>query len=173
MHAFNALGQKLDDPSEVAFEVEGPGTVNGSTFIASADAAHTGATLTARVGDATGTARVRIVPDLPWKFTFDGLKDPPLSWVGARYRHVIRDIDGSPALTKITTIPKGARSRAWMGPSELSEYTISADARGARMSDQLPDIGLTAHGYVLDLMGESQQLANPHLVGTTSDGNDG
>ncbi len=26
------------------------------------------------------------------------------------------------------------------------------------MSNQLPDIGLTAHGYVLDLMGESQQL---------------
>jgi hypothetical protein len=45
-----------------------------------------------------------------------------------------------------------------MGHSDLSEYTISADARGARMSDQLPDIGLTAHGYVLDLMGESQQV---------------
>ncbi len=158
VQAFNALGQKLDNPSEVTFEVEGAGTVNGSTFIASADAAHTGATLTARAGDATGTARVRIVPDLPWKFTFDGLTDPPLSWVGARYRHVIREIDGSPALTKITTIPKGARSRAWMGQSGLSEYTISADARGARMGDQLPDIGLTAHGYVLDLMGESQQL---------------
>ncbi|MCG8651576.1 MAG: serine/threonine protein kinase, partial [Pirellulales bacterium] len=97
-------------------------------------------------------------PPLPWKFTFDDLSDPPLSWVGARYRHVIRPIDGSPALTKITTIPKGARSRAWMGHSDLSEYTISADVRGARMSDQLPDIGLTAHGYVLDLMGESQQL---------------
>ena len=40
-----------------------------------------------------------------------------------------------------------------MGYSDLSEYTIAADARGARMSDQLPDIGLTAHGYVLDLMG--------------------
>lgn len=158
VHAFNALGQQLDDPSQVAFDVDGVGTVDGMTFIAPADAAHTGSTLTARVGDATGTARVRIVPDLPWKFTFDDLKDPPLSWVGARYRHVIREIDGSPALTKITTIPKGARSRAWMGPSELSEYTISADVRGARMSDQLPDIGLTAHGYVLDLMGESQQL---------------
>ena len=49
-------------------------------------------------------------------------------------------------------------SSVWMGYSDLSEYTISADARGTRMSDQLPDIGLTAHGYVLDLMGESQQL---------------
>ena len=45
-----------------------------------------------------------------------------------------------------------------MGPSNLKDYTISADVRGSRMSDQLPDIGLTNHGYVLDLMGESQQL---------------
>ena len=43
-----------------------------------------------------------------------------------------------------------------MGHSDLKNYTISADVRGARMSDQLPDIGLTAHGYVLDLMGESR-----------------
>ena len=71
---------------------------------------------------------------------------------------MIREVDGSPALVKVNTIPKGARSRAWMGPSDLKNYTISADARGARMSDQLPDIGLTNHGYVLDLMGESQQL---------------
>lgn len=158
VNVFNAIGQKLETPDNVSFEVTGPGTMNGSTFTASADVAHTAATLVARVGDVTGSARSRIVPPLPWKFTFDDLNDPPLSWVGARYRHVIRPVDGSPALTKITTIPKGARSRAWMGQSDLSEYTISADVRGARMSDQLPDIGLTAHGYVLDLMGESQQL---------------
>ena len=157
-HAYNSIGQKLDDPSEVIYEVDGPGKIDGSTLIADSDAAHTAVTITARSGDASGIARVRIVPPLPWKFTFDDLNDPPLSWVGARYRHVVREIDGSPALTKVNTIPKGARSRAWMGPSGLAEYTISADVRGSRMSDQLPDIGLTGHGYVLDLMGQSQQL---------------
>lgn len=158
VHAFNALGQRLPAPSDVTFEVDGPCTIEGSTLTASAEAAHTGAIIKAKAGNATGETRVRVVPPLPWKFTFDDLKDPPLSWVGARYRHQIREVDGSPALTKITTIPKGARSRAWMGHSDLKNYTISADVRGARMSDQLPDIGLTAHGYVLDLMGESQQL---------------
>ena len=155
---YNELGQVLETPDQVVYEVEGPGSLDGATFTASPTAAHTAATITARVGDVSGTARVRIIPPLPWKFTFDDLQDPPVSWVGARYRHVIREVDGSPALTKITTIPKGARSRAWMGPSDLSEYTIAADVRGSRMSDQLPDIGLTNHGYVLDLMGESQQL---------------
>ena len=158
VNVFNALGQKLETPSEVTFELSGPGKIEGSTFIAPEDAAHTGTTIIAKVGGASGKARTRIVPSLPWNFNFEDLKDPPLSWVGARYRHVIRELDGSAVLTKISTIPKGARSRAWMGHSDLSEYTISADVRGARMSDQLPDIGLTAHGYVLDLMGESQQL---------------
>ncbi len=155
---FNILGQRLDASDKVTYEVEGPGTIEGSIFTASADAAHKAATITARVGDVTGTTRVRIVPSLPWKFTFDDLQEPPISWVGARYRNVIRTIDGSPALTKVTTIPKGARSRAFMGPSDLKEYTISADARGARMSQQLPDIGLIAQGYVLDLMGQQQRL---------------
>jgi hypothetical protein len=155
---FNPLGQPLPASSDVAFEIEGPGSITGSTFTASPEAAHTAATITAKLGDLSGSARVRIVPPLPWKFTFDALNDPPVSWVGARYRHVIRTIDGSPVLTKITTIPKGARSRAWMGQSDLSEYTIQADVRGSRMSDQLPDIGLTNLGYVLDLMGQSQQL---------------
>ncbi|WP_442509093.1 PQQ-binding-like beta-propeller repeat protein [Novipirellula sp. SH528] len=155
---FNRIGQPLDVDADVTFEVQGAGKIEGSTFTANADASHTGVVITAKSGKATGTARIRIVPPLPWKFTFDGLTDPPLSWVGARYRHVIRDVDGSPALVKISTIPKGARSRSWMGPSDLSEYTIAADVRGARDNDKLPDIGLTAHGYVMDLMGQSQQL---------------
>lgn len=156
--AYNQLGQKLADPAEISFSVDGSGSINGSTYTADNDAKHTAATISATVGDVTGATRVRVVPNLPWKFTFDDLTDPPLPWVGARYRHIIREVDGSPALTKITTIPKGARSRAWMGHSDLSEYTISSDVMGARMSDQLPDIGLTNQGYVLDLMGESQQL---------------
>ncbi len=158
VNVFNILGQKLEPPSQVSYEVTGPGTIEGSTFTAAADAAHTAATITARVGEVTGTTRVRIVPDLPWKFTFDQLKEPPLSWIGARYRNVIRTVDGSPALTKVTTIPKGARSQGWMGPSDLSEYTITADARGSRMEQQLPDIGLIAQGYILDLMGQHQEL---------------
>ncbi len=158
VRAFNAIGQRLEAPSDVTFSIDSVGAFDGNTFKVSADAAHSGATITATVGDVSGSTRVRVVPDLPWKFTFDDLESPPLSWVGARYRHIIKPVDGSPALTKISTIPKGARSRAWMGPSDLSEYTISADVRGSRAQDQLPDIGLTNHGYVLDLMGQSQQL---------------
>lgn len=163
IHAFNSIGQQLDDPESVQISVDRNGTIDGTDFVAATDAAHTAAQITATVTNAagkeiSGTARVRIVPPLPWKFTFDDLKEPPLSWIGARYRHIIRNVDGSPTLTKITTIPKGTRSRAWMGPSDLSQYTMTSDIRGGQMNGQMPDIGLTNQGYALDLLGESQQL---------------
>lgn len=157
---FNALGQSLATPAneKITYEVSGAGSIDGSTFTANSDAAHEAATITATVGDVSGSTRVRIVPPLPWKFTFDDLTDPPLTWIGARYRHQIRLVDGSKALVKVSTIPKGARSRAWMGSSDLTNYTIAADVRAEKNGDQMPDIGLTAGGYVLDLMGNSQQL---------------
>lgn len=157
---FNALGQRLATPDadQVSYEVSGAGAMDGATFIADSDPAHQAATITAKVGDVSGSTRVRIVPPLPWKFTFDELTDPPVTWIGARYRHQIRPVDGSNALVKVSTIPKGARSRAWMGPSDLTNYTISADVRAERTGNQMPDMGLTAGGYVLDLMGNSQQL---------------
>jgi hypothetical protein len=114
--------------------------------------------LTAKVGDLTGEARIRVVPPLPWKFDFsDG--EVPITWIGARYRHQVRDLDGNQVMVKITTIPKGARSQLWMGHSEYHDYTIQADMRGAlAFGKKLPDMGLIAQRYVLDAMGASQQV---------------
>jgi hypothetical protein len=113
-----------------------------------------------------------------------------------RYRYVVREVDGSKVLVKITTIPKGTRSQGWMGPIELHDYSIRADFRAAESgvgkpadpatatgadaaktagSDadafakafgnpaalekaRMPDMGLIAQRYTLDLMGASQQL---------------
>ncbi len=69
-----------------------------------------------------------------------------------------RRVQGNGVMTKITTIPKGTRSRCWFGQSDLSNYTIQADVRGASKSNKMPDIGLIAQGYCLDLQGENQQL---------------
>lgn len=156
---FNEAGQFLGEAprDKVQFSVAGVGKVENGIYSATGDG-HQAGIVTAKLGDLTGEMRARVVPDLPWKFDFDKLSDPPVTWVGARYRHVIRTVDGSPAMVKISTIPKGARSQGWMGPSDLSNYTISADVKGQRKEDQLPDIGLIAQGYTLDLMGNSQQL---------------
>ena len=156
---FNSAGQMIGEADDAEFVVDGNASFgeNGALTL-SADAAHVVANITATVGDLTGSARVRIVPDLPWSFNFDELSDPPITWVGARYRHVIREVDGSKAMVKITTIPKGTRSRCWFGHSNLSNYTIQADVKGTITNDKMPDIGLIAQGYTLDLQGNGQKL---------------
>jgi outer membrane protein assembly factor BamB len=111
---------------------------------------------------------------------------PPLPWIGMRYRNVVREIDGSKCLVKVTTIPKGTRSQGWIGPIDLHDYRIQADVRaqetdlvkpgetavitdadaftqtfgGSAALEQarMPDIGLIAQRYTLDLMGAAQQL---------------
>ena len=157
---FNAAGELIDTkPADVRFSVEGKATIDADGVLTPAsDAGHGAAYVTATLGDLSGSARIRIVPDLPWVFDFEGQTDPPVSWIGARYRHVLRQVDGSNVMVKISTIPKGARSRCWFGHSNLSNYTIEADVKGARTNDKMPDIGLIAQGYALDLQGNSQRL---------------
>ena len=155
---YNSKGQFLKD-SPAKFTLNGKGNIDSQgNFSAGKSASHTATLVSASVGTLQGHARIRIVPQLPWKFTFDGLSSPPVTWVGARYRHIIRPIDGSNAMVKITTIPKGTRSRCWFGHSDLSNYTIQAEVRGSTKRDKMPDIGLIAQGYTLDLQGNSQRL---------------
>jgi hypothetical protein len=158
---FNANGQLIREASasDVKFEVEGAGTVSAEgVFQPNDNAAHQAAYVKATVGDATGESRIRIVPDLPWTFDFEGMSDLPVTWVGARYRHVIRQVDGSTVAVKVTTIPKGTRSRAWMGQTDLHDYTIQADVKGEGAAGKQPDIGVIAQGYTLDLQGDHQRL---------------
>jgi outer membrane protein assembly factor BamB len=69
-----------------------------------------------------------------------------------------RRVDGNGVMTKIQTIPLGARSQGWMGLTNLSDYTIQADVYGTTKEGKLPDIGLIAQRYTIDMMGASQQL---------------
>jgi len=160
VRVFNSAGQLLSKKAEeVTFSVEGAGQVSADgSFQPPEDALHVASYVTAKVGDLTSTAGVRIVPPLPWKFDFEELSAPPVTWVGARYRHIIRDVDGNKVMVKITTIPKGTRSRAWFGQSDLHDFTIQADVMGGVSNGKMPDIGLTGQGYKLDLQGASQVL---------------
>jgi outer membrane protein assembly factor BamB len=156
---FNSKGQFLKQ-SPAEFTVSGFGTVSESgEFTADDDARHTAAIVTAKVGDLTGRSRIRIVPPLPWKFDFEELTDAPISWVGARYRHVLRKVDGTNAMVKISTIPLGTKSRLSMGPSDLSDYTIQADVKFAEAANgKLPDFGVVGQGYTLEVSGENKWL---------------
>ncbi|MEZ6066858.1 MAG: hypothetical protein R3B90_14395 [Planctomycetaceae bacterium] len=61
-------------------------------------------------------------------------------------------------MCKITTIPKGTRSQGWIGHPQFQNYTIQADVYAPNKLDRLPDIGLIAQRYTVDLQGASQKL---------------
>jgi hypothetical protein len=48
--------------------------------------------------------------------------------------------------------------RAFIGPTDWSNYTFEADVRGTTRRRQMTDIGITAQRYSLVLYGNSQQL---------------
>ncbi len=97
------------------------------------------------------------MPELPWKFDFAS-GDVPVTWVGARYRNIVRTVDGNPVMVKVTTIPKGTRSQALMGQDDHHDYTIQADVLGVPTNGKTPDIGLIAQRYTMDLMGDHQEI---------------
>jgi hypothetical protein len=154
---FNARGQFLKE-SPASFEVSGGGHVDEQGVLHADNVKEcAGLIVTAKVGNLTGIARARVFPALPWKFDFaDG--NVPMTWVGARVRHIVRTENGEPVLVKVTTVPKGTRSQAWIGPTDLHDYTMQADVLGHERDAKMPDIGLIAQRYTLDLMGVSQQL---------------
>ena len=167
VRTFNERGQLLQANAQgVKFTIQGPGEIKDGIFTAASTPDHTATTITAEENGVKGTARFRVVPPLPWKFDFSGIAldpmkktgEPPLTWIGARYRHVIREMDGEKVLVKVTTIPKGTRSQSWMGPIDLHDYTIQADIRAAIDNNKMPDMGLIAQRYTLDMMGSNQKL---------------
>ncbi len=154
---FNARGQLVKE-EPATFEVKGGGAVDSSGKLTTADAKpHSALFVTAKVGELTGQARVRVVPDLPWNFNFAD-QQVPITWIGARHRNIVREVEGKPLMVKVTTIPKGTRSSSWMGQPSLHDYTVEADVRGNIRDGKIPDIGLIAQRYTLDLMGAKQQL---------------
>ena len=170
---FNERGELLDaNAKDVKFSLQGPGEIANDTYAAASTPDHTATILTAELNGVKGTARFRVVPPLPWKFDFatdssrsSAASDPtkivgevPITWVGARYRHVIRELDGEKVLVKVTTIPKGTRSQSWMGPIDLHDYTIQAEVRSSIDNGKMPDMGLIAQRYTLDMMGANQKL---------------
>lgn len=161
VNLFNAKGQPLPSMATAKFSVAGVGTIAADgTYTVPSDAGHVTAKITAEVdGVKSPVARVRVAPPLPWSFDFSD-KQVPITWIGIRYRHQIRETEGNPApsLVKITTIPLGTRSQSWMGAPEMHDYTVQADFKAATKDGKIPDMGLINQRYTLALMGAKQQL---------------
>jgi hypothetical protein len=167
---FNARGQHLRDvpASDVQFAVDGRGTIGSDgKYTAPSDAGHECALVTCKVGNLSGSARVRMTPPLPWAFDFNHAQTAPLSWIGGRVRWEVREGSGGDKyLAKKTLLPTpkdpnnklGTRSFVWMGPIDLSNYTIQADVQLTEDGGRLPDIGVINGRYQLTIRGMNKKL---------------
>jgi len=169
VRVFNSRGQLLSEPAagEVKYSVDGPGTISDEgEYLAPKELTHQTALVTCKVDGLTGTVRVRIVPPLPWKFDFDSSADVPLTWIGGRVRYVVREVDGNRVIVKRDVLPTprnpknklGTRSYLYMGPIDLSDYTIQGDVLLTEKDNKLPDAGLINGRYQLGIRGMSGKL---------------
>jgi outer membrane protein assembly factor BamB len=116
-------------------------------------------TVTADFENLKGTARVRVIADIPWQEDFESTADGkvPGYFVGAANKFSVQTKDGNKVLVKPPAAAGLNRSDIFLGPEGSKGYAIQADLLGTKKR-QLPDIGLNAYRYTLDLMGVSQRL---------------
>lgn len=167
---YNANGEFIKSvvPNDANLQISGPGGLSRNTYSANLEAGHECALITCKLGSLTGTARVRIVPPLPWKFDFNSGGKVPLTWVGGRVRWVPRAVEGEGIAVKRSVLPTprdpnnklGTRSRMWMGPIDMSNYTMQADfaLQKDAATQKMPDFGLINSRYTMTARSSNKEL---------------
>ena len=195
VRTFDERGNQIDfSPAKqkVSWSIEGPGAISEEgVYTTPADVGHTAVLVKYSVeyesgvpgvpmidkngnavpGESTtsvATARVRIVPPLPWRFDFNTDEKVPLTWVGGRVRYVTREVDGERIAVKRTVLPTprnpnnklGTRSRMWMGPTDLANYTVQADfaLQKSDATGKMSDLGLINSRYTMTARSSNKKL---------------
>ena len=111
-------------------------------------------------GALTARSWVRVVPSLPWTEDFEGIPagGNPRHWVWGGRGFRVDEQDGNKVLVKPPAARGLDRSNLYIGPPHMKGYTVQADLMGGRRRRWLPDMGLIAHRYILDLQGAYQRL---------------
>lgn len=159
---FDARGRFLRDEPAATWTLQGlQGTVTAGAFTAAAALIDQAGLIKATAGAISGEARARIARPLPWNETFDAYADgaTPAGWVNATAgKFSITTLDGQKVLQKAADGTIFKRVRAFIGPTDWSNYTFEADVRSNTRRRQMSDIGITAQRYSLVLYGNSQEL---------------
>lgn len=137
------------------------GKLEGGQFTSARDAVVQTGEVRATAGGVTGAARVRVIPPLPWSENFDAMEVGtfPQHWTNTGMKFITREVDGKKVFVKTS---EGSsllsRARAYMGPNDLSDYTVEADILATTKRRQVGDAGVIAQRYSLSLFGNAQKL---------------
>jgi outer membrane protein assembly factor BamB len=159
---FDAQGNFIKEETAVTWSLDQlKGEITNGQFTASAEAVAQAGVVRATVNGISGAAGVRVFPPLPWSETFESLavNTLPATWVNTTLKFSVRDLNGNKVLAKLTDGSSLlTRARAYMGPSDWSNYTIESDVFATQKRRQQGDAGVIAQRYVLTLYGNSQML---------------
>ncbi len=163
MRLYDAKGNFIREETPAAAtwaldQLQGNVATDG-TYTAPAQGGHAGY-VKATFGGVTGTARVRVVPPLPWSFDFEkpAADAAPLWWVGANGKVFQRPLETAGVLIRPRDDTVGRRAKILMGKVDWTGYTIEADVRGREQRRQRGDAGLINQRYALVLFGNAQKL---------------
>ena len=170
LHVYDKNGRLIETktPELTAEESLSGAKIDGAKVSFGGDAKSQQGFVTAKLGDLTAEAGIRVAQPLPWKFDAEDLKGvavPPL-WVNGFLKL-------KPLKEGANTVLRNAGGRGrpstyvWLGPAEMSGYTVQADALMHEEKRRLPSVGVTVQRYNLILKGNTGKLSiqswAPHL----------
>jgi outer membrane protein assembly factor BamB len=144
---------------------------NGNTIAAAAEAKESAGAWKATAGGLSGILRGRVAAKLPYTQNFDSFAlpeehpldkvkfgHPPLSWIGARLKWDVREIEGNKVLAKTLDTVLFQRGLTFIGEPNLKNYTVQADVMtdGNRRIKSV--VGLINQRYIISLVGNSNIL---------------
>jgi len=158
VQAYDKLG-RLIGPVDAQWSLNGlEGKVDGGQFEPSKIGQ--GGYVVAKLGDLVGQSWVRVVPNAPWTEDFENVDvgKNPLHWVWGGRGFVVEEKEGNKVLAKPPAARGLDRADLYVGPPDMRGYTIQADVMGTKNRRRLPDLGLIANRYMLDMQGIHQRL---------------
>lgn len=155
--AFDAHG-RLIGPVAAAWSLTGAVGQFDDEVLIVADAP-SGGKVVASAGELTAEVRIAVLPPPTYSEDFEGFADDdPPAWIGAGSKFKVRTIEGNKVLVKPPAARGLHRANTYFGAPEQAGYTIQADLLGTKKRRAIPDMGLIAQRYTLDMMGYHQQL---------------
>jgi outer membrane protein assembly factor BamB len=157
---FNELGRELGRTDDATWSTEGlRGVISPAGELAVVNegdpmAGH----VRARIGDLEGRARVRAFGELPYREDFESVEGKGRPWWLGAGRYQVIERDGGKLLEKPVAARGLLRSILFIGPDTLHDYTVQAEVMGGQEGRRRTDVGLVNQGYILDLLGNGQDL---------------
>jgi len=162
-HAYDAKGVYIGKV-DAEWSVQGlKGAIDGKgVFKAEASDNTQGGAITAKHQGMTGTARLRVLPSLPYREDFEDLplEAPPAGWITSKPKSHVIEMDGNKVLKKTAdrAHPAFARMRNYMLPPMDQGYTVQADMLGQSKKRRFyPDMGLINSRYLMILLGTERK----------------